>query len=167
MSMTRRYLIVVTILTAALTLAVILAPAAHAADDPAPAGVAAWWPDRARDIANTVWKAPCGGGRSPEFRWTDEAFDDNWAYVADFDEAHPDRCSEGVTFIRQFANGVDLDWETFCSLAIHEFGHLAGARHTDHGVMQAEVPGDRRCRDRGRPYLISRAVLPHSTGGRR
>lgn len=139
-------------LAAALLLAVVLLAA------PATAS-AGWRVDRATEIARVVWHNPCVDRM--QIRWGQVPADAEggmaWTWVDDcviwFDESQP------------------LEWEPFCTLVLHEAGHLAGMGHTDHGIMSpfavfehetSTVNGrtvtrwegtDARCQARGLRYL--------------
>jgi hypothetical protein len=151
--------ITITILLAVLTTA-----------QPAEAG---WKLRRAQAIAAAIWENPCAG--NVRIGWkplpvgqTANSFNDPACIVV-------------------FSTGEPIEWEPFCTAMIHEYGHLAGFRdpqnpsdpyhsHNPHSVMSAsrffshtrmtgpdgrtrdEWDGtDRRCRDRGRPYLARAA----------
>jgi hypothetical protein len=114
---------------------------------PAQAG---WRMDRAQAIAGVVWNDPCGG--RVQLVW--------------------ERLPEGITAQTRgsrpctilFDRTEPLDWMSFCSYVIHEYGHLAGyldLRNPDgfehssnpDSIMAEFFDNDRRCRQRGRPYL--------------
>jgi len=144
-------------------LVLILAPPAHAG----------WRIDRARAVAAEVWNDPCASRVRVE--WGIPLADYGaraWSYV------EPD-CVVGFSIIEH------LPWMHFCTAMVHEYGHLAGYTHPvgvlqedgtrDHthspysdSVMFPELPrvwveglivaGDRRCRERGRPYLRGRSA---------
>jgi hypothetical protein len=114
------------------------AGAAHAADA---APIDAFGPGsaaeaRARDIARGVWGAePCAG--QVTVGWTDVTPKTNamaiWGNPVDLYAAPAlnDRCE-----IR-FNPGVPFDWSKYCTVMVHEYGHLLGRGHsTDvHDVM--------------------------------
>lgn len=120
---------------------------------PAPAQ-AGWRIDRAKAIAAKVWQNPCHGKVTIR-----------WAPLAE------GAASASVALCRiTFDDRYRLDWPPFCTLMIHEYGHLAGVAHSPNprSVMFAtsfftawfDERGrevwegvDRRCRNRGRDYL--------------
>jgi Matrixin len=100
------------------------------------------WMDTARQIAEAHWNLdPCHGDVS--ITWAKLPADQNavstWLnQYADYgDPDHNTQC--GVTFnTRQ-----DWDWPKFCTVFVHEFGHLAGHAHSDNpdDVMFAYYTG--------------------------
>jgi hypothetical protein len=124
---------------------------------------AGWRIDRATEIARIVWHHPVVDRMT--IRWAllpPGSSVSAWADKGDV----------------WFPADRPLEWEPFCSLVLHETGHLAGAQHSDRGVMAPEavfekesgtVNGHRakprwtgtdpRCRDRGRPYLEQFGLL--------
>lgn len=122
---------------------------------------AGWRIDRALAVAGVVWNHPCGD--QIEVRWA-RLPDDIGGQVTLGD------CALTVNTIYPWS------WQGFCRTVIHEVGHIAGMPHsTDpRSVMWGEqwasmdavlINGewvsqrDRRCRDRGRPYLERHGLL--------
>lgn len=132
---------------------------------------AGWKIDRATAIAQTVWHPACGqlrlaygdpaaAGTQPEAG--------GWAWAGN--------CAIGVNAERHYS------FEELCSVVLHEAGHVAGAGHSHNpaSVMYAEplvikttarigqrtitrwTGVDRRCLDRGRPYLERHGLLQHA-----
>jgi hypothetical protein len=74
--------------------------------------------DRAKAIASSYWGNPCPSGVS--FYWTD------WRKVSDEPIsawARPERCAIHFNRERKMA------FPTFCTIVLHEYGHLAGYRN--------------------------------------
>ena len=126
---------------AALAPALRAAPAATAAapDERFPSGGVAM--EVARGIAVAHWgKAPCGGHVTVE--WADMASTTNatssWSAVGS-PYAAPERNTDcRIRFNRQIA----YDWERFCTVYVHEMGHLAGNPHVaEAGNVMASVYG--------------------------
>jgi hypothetical protein len=142
---------------------------------------AGWKIDRAKAIAAKAWNDPCDG--NVVLRWADQPHGVHWGvmWTRGYD------CEIGISNTRPLA------WEEFCTTLLHEYGHLAGFRdplnvgeewHSrnprsvmyadnpivrdegtdEHGVTRVYWHGvDRRCRDRGRPYLgLSRLTARRS-----
>jgi hypothetical protein len=158
-----------------LRLALITVLAFAATASPAAAG---WRIDRATAIAQKVWHHPCVDQMRIEwadprpFHGTEDAIDvAAWSYI------EPD-C------IVYFNDAQPLKWEQFCTAMLHEAGHLANFRDPANGdawwhsssprsVMRTGigydyvveggerrmVGGDRRCRNRGRPFLQRHGLL--------
>jgi hypothetical protein len=151
-------------------LAVIALLASACIAAPAHAG---WRIQRATAIAATVWHDPCAG--SVRLAWASLP-------IGQREGTNTDTCT--VTF-----SSLDpTEWMVFCTTTIHAYGHLAGYRdplnpaepwhsHNPRSVMYADrfitrdvitVNGrtteewtgvDRRCRNRGRPYLEAHGLL--------
>jgi hypothetical protein len=101
----------------------------------APSAQAGWRIDRATAIAEIVWGDPCS-----------ERVTLAWAPIAN--------TAQALDCTVTFQSTGRRTWLEFCSDVLHEYGHLAGAKHTDHGIMQpGDAYEDPRCRKRGRPYL--------------
>lgn len=135
----------------------------------APATAQAGWKlDRSLAVAQAVWSPTCGQMRvayeNPANAGLPEAAA-GWAW-------------EGDCTIR-LPLGASYEFEQLCTIVVHEAGHVAGRGHSSNprSVMYAEplvtkttftLRGrtvvrwdgiDRRCRDRGRPYLERRGLL--------
>jgi hypothetical protein len=124
---------------------------------------AGWRLDRAAAIARIVWHTPC----------TDRARIVQVAEQTTDGIADPVGCT--VTLRAFPANRLILDpegeWEGFCSLVIHEYGHLAGYRDPSNlldgshsgnwrSVMHSPIlRNDPRCKARGRPFLEAHRIL--------
>ena len=120
---------------------------------------AGWRVERATTIARIVWHNP--NVDRMQIRWGVPPVDTEdasaWTWVDD-----------GIVWLD---SRQQLAWEPFCTLVLHEAGHLAGAPHSAKGIMSPDavfvedttrIHGrtttvwsgtDPRCRDRGRPFL--------------
>lgn len=129
------------------TLAVLVAASA-----PAHAG---WKIDRATAIAEIVWQDPCEGRVTLVWQDLGDVF-----------------AADGLDCLVRINNaGSGWGWPVFCTLMIHEYGHLAGYRDpanpTDpvharnpRSVMHTPMTTiDPRCFFNGRPYLERHGVL--------
>lgn len=145
---------------------------------------AGWKMQRAQAIAATVWNHPCA-----------DQVDVLWARLGGGEDAAGDQVNCDV-WLR--ANEPDLrEWPYFCTVMIHEYGHVAGFRdplntadpshshsassvmfggvkldrHTVHIVggptTTVWVGADRRCADNGRPYLERHGLLAPRPTSRR
>lgn len=136
------------------------------------AAYAGWRTDRAQTIAATVWHNPCD--TSVTIRWAPQP------RVGALAWSFPEACTIYL------ASDRPQSWPELCTSMIHEYGHLAGYRDpanptdpthsanpgsvmratTDYQLGQVTIRGrtittvavgaDRRCHDRGRPYLHMR-----------
>lgn len=129
---------------------------------------AGWKIDRATEIAEAVWHNPCGG--HVRMSWADKLPDDAIGY------APPHQCE--IVLSRSY----DMFWSFFCTVVVHEYGHVAGMGHSTYpySVMYSRAGwdatpdgiyygggvtidgvyyparnpgGDPRCLNRGRTYL--------------
>jgi len=132
---------------------------------PGAAVAAGWKTERATLIARIVWHDPCVDRMQIQWGAVPPGADgaSAWAWT--------DRC------IVVLNDQQPQAWEPFCSLVLHEAGHLAGMGHTDHGIMEpfsvfvhdvSIVNGrraefwdgtDPRCRGQGIPYLQAHRKL--------
>jgi hypothetical protein len=110
-------------------LALAAAPAAHAADpatDFAPGSAAAVG---AADVATAYWgSAPCGGNVAITWAALAETINatSTWTNPVGAYDA-PDRNDNcAITFNVALA----WDWTRFCSILVHEYGHLGGRAHS-------------------------------------
>jgi hypothetical protein len=127
----------------------------------APAAHAGWRSDRATAIARIVWHHP--NVDRLQIRWGTPP--------ADVSDAQGWTSGESTGEIWLNATRP-LAWEPFCTIVLHEAGHLAGMGHTNRGVMHpqrfvhlSDDEGherwdgtDPRCRARGRPYLAAHGL---------
>lgn len=132
-----------------------------AAAAPAQAG---WKLDRAQKIAERVWNYDYGCPNG--------IVDVAWGDPAEVAPSHIESNSEPLAWASQGVCVVYLNaprtakwgmpWEELCPAMIHEYGHLAGREHsTDpHSIMYPDIHADRRCRDRGRPYMRHHNLYP-------
>ncbi len=128
---------------------------------------AGWKVDRATAIARIVWDPPCpkltiAVERPPAHAGAPTG----WA----FEDVCVVHINAKMRSLRHF--------EPFCTTVLHETGHVAGWRDPVTGAAHASRSGsvmfagmtfaningrwdgtDRRCRDRGRPYLERHGVL--------
>lgn len=145
----------------ALALVVALVSAA-----PAQAG---WRVSRASAIARVVWKSAAVDAM--QIRWGTPPSAAEGGVVAGW----TDTATPGIVWLNA---QLPLEWEPFCTVVLHEAGHLAGREHSDHGIMRPVQSFDRttgtvhgrrvgaswsgtdnRCRDRGRPFLKAHKLL--------
>lgn len=125
---------------------------------PAEAG---WKLDRATKIAELVWDDPCVDQMTIKWGDTSDPQDtglNNLFKARAAGMALRDTCTVVL-------DGQERQpWPVFCTVVLHEAGHLAGRGHSRHGIMRAERTfvghegggwdgADRRCRDRGRAFL--------------
>lgn len=121
---------------------------------------AGWRVDRATQIARVVWHNPCVDRMTIQWGPRPAGAEDASAWTWGAPEC-----------VIWFDQSQPLEWEPFCTLVLHEAGHLAGMGHTDHGIMSPDavferetstVNGrtattwagtDQRCKDRGLRYL--------------
>lgn len=127
---------------------------------------AGWRINRSVAIAQVVWHPTCGQLRLAYSEPVDGAESAGaWAWKGN--------CAIGVPV------GTHYEFEELCTLVLHEAGHVAGMEHSANprsvmypvrifteGRMEAhgritKVWGgvDRRCLDRGRPYLEAHGLL--------
>lgn len=121
----------------------------------AQAARAGWKIDRATAIAAKVWQNPCPAGTAVQ--WSPLPDDiGSWSSVNASQVAAWVTTGEGCV-VHMRADQPN-DWPWFCTIMIHEVGHLAGQHHVDNpnSVMSPTPRIDRRCADRGRPYLENR-----------
>jgi hypothetical protein len=86
----------------------------------------------AQDLARRTWGAdPCGG--QVDIAWVDEAPTINarstWANPRSAYDAPALNVQCRITFNRL----IHYDWARFCTVLVHEYGHLAGRPHTADG----------------------------------
>jgi hypothetical protein len=152
-----------TVKTAAALAALIVALLAAA-----PAAHAGWKIDRSLAIAQAVWNPACGDLRLSYGHPGDVLADAEgaaWAWRGN--------CTIGIDA------RMSLEFEELCTIVLHEAGHVTGAEHSDdpNSVMfaapvvqkvTARISGrtvvrwdgiDRRCLDRGRPFLERHRLL--------
>lgn len=130
----------------------------------APTAQAGWRIDRATQISKIVWHHPNVDRMTIRWGIPPAGSEDAsaWTYVTD-----------GVVWLD---SRYPQEWEPFCSLVLHEAGHLAGAPHSDKGIMTPvtvvvsmtqRLHGrdrttwygtDPRCRDDGLPFLRAHGV---------
>lgn len=137
---------------------------------PAQAG---WRKDRALQISRVVWHSPCVDRAQVvviDQKILDEGADLIYgAHVM----ARADRENCRI-LVGQVYKPSRTPWRIWCSIVIHESGHLAGyhnylnSNDPDHSldpgsIMYESIDSeDDRCESRGRPYLEKHGVLsPH------
>lgn len=92
---------------------------------PAQAG---WRIDRSQDVAAVIYPVPCA---AVEIRWGQppDAGVDAWT------RRDVEPC------VVNFREGAGFDWPVFCSLMVHEYGHLAGLDHSDNPLSVMRPAG--------------------------
>jgi hypothetical protein len=97
---------------------------------------------RARDIARATWGGePCGG--QVTISWMDRSPSINasaiWGYAVDL-YADPEL---NVQCQIRFNPAARFDWSKFCTVMVHEYGHLSGHAHSEdpHDLMYAYYEG--------------------------
>lgn len=114
----------------------------------------------AQQVAATYWGATACGGKV-EIVWTDLPTDTNaissWTNPT---SAYDNPTQNGGCLVR-FNRLLGFDWPRFCTVLVHEFGHLTGHDHSPdaHDVMAAYYGGPIAACEAA-PAPVAPAVVP-------
>src|SRR4051794_4357121 len=83
----------------------------------------------AETVAQSYWDAqPCGGDVS--IKWTDQAPDTNAVSSWVNPSSAYDNPTQNFNCEVDFNRDIGFDWARFCTVLVHEFGHLTGHAHS-------------------------------------
>lgn len=119
----------------------------------------------AQDLARRIWGGePCGG--QVEVAWgTDEPLVNARSYWANPRSAYDDPALNTHCRI-VFNSDLDFSWQKFCTVLVHEYGHLAGRPHVADGpdvmspIYRAPLADCARTPDPAAPAPPSPAPAP-------